>query len=150
MDNPPNRSRSRLIVLAGAILIALILDAFVLSLLFNYFLRIHFDRPFSMLLIWALGWLTATALVAFFIFQLLKYQKPLLAQAICLIAVTVNLILIFSICPMDLLDGVKELEDNPQGIARDSTAATFVIEEHRKAVDEIKSRDQEEDVWFHN
>jgi len=146
MDNPRNHSRSRLIVLAGAILIALILDAFVLTRYFKYFAKSCPDWPFFILLIWSVGWLTATSLVAFLISQLLKYQKPLLAQAICLIAVTVNLILIFSMCPMDLVDKPQGLE----GIPSESTAAKFLIEENKKAVEEIKNRDLEEDSWFHN
>jgi hypothetical protein len=141
MKRPPDRSRLKLTVLAGAILIALILDAFVLTLDFTAFVE---PSAFQMLLIWSVGWLTATGLVAFFIFQLLKYQKPLLAQAVCLIAVAVNLILIFSICPMDLLH-------QPKGILPLSpAAATLVMAEHQKAVEEIKNRDSEEDSWFHN
>jgi len=31
-----------------------------------------------------------------------------------------------------------------------SAAVKFLIEENKKAVDEIKSRDEEEDNWFHN
>ena len=51
---------------------------------------------------------------------------------------------------MDLSDQPKGFEHNPPGIASNSTAAKFLIEENKKAVEEIKIRDEEEDSWFHN
>jgi hypothetical protein len=150
MKNPLDRSRLKLIVLAGAIVIAVILDVFIISTAFSGFHSGQSDSAFQMLLIWLVGWLIPAALVAFFIFQLLKYQRPFLAQAICLIAVTLNLILIFSVCPMELSSQPKEFEHHPPGVAYDSTAAKFLIEENKKAVEEIKARDEEEDSWFHN
>ena len=182
MHNAHDRSRLKLVLLAAAILIVLIVEAFILTSVFTAFssngrsaqaafekvasAQAAFEKvasaqaafqkaqttlAFQMLLVWSLGWLGPMVLIAFFIFTLLKYQKPLLAQAICLIAVTVNLILIFSICPMDLLASkeFKKFEDNPPGIGPDSTTEKLLIEEHKKAVEEIKNRDLEEDSWFH-
>lgn len=147
MKNPPARSRVKLTVFGGAIVIAVILDVLVVSFAFRHFYGA--DSAFQMLLIWSLGWLSPTALLALFIYQLLKHQHALLAQVICLIAVTVNLILIFAVCPMDLAGKPKGFEHNPPSIDPKSSSAMFLIEENKKAVEEIKNRDDGEDNWFH-
>ena len=152
MKNPPDRSRLKLIILAGAIVIAIALDVFILKFTpFQnpQFQNSHSESAFQMWRIWLVGWLVPTVLVTLLLFQLLKSKRTFLAQAICMIAVGFNLILIFSVCPMDLLNRPKEFE-NPRGLDPESTAAKFLIEENKKAVEEIKSRDEEEDSWFHN
>jgi hypothetical protein len=143
MKNPPDRPWLKLIDLAAAIVILVILVAF------TYFHGVNPNSAYQMLLIWSADWLSATALVALIVSRLLKSQHAFLAQTICMIAVGFNLILIFSVCPMDLLNPPDEIE-HPPGLNPDSTAAKFLIEENKKAVEEIKSRDEEEDTWFHN
>jgi hypothetical protein len=143
MKNPPNRSRLKFIGLAAAIVIPVIVVAF------TYFHGVNRDSAYQMLLIWSADWLSATALVALIVYRLLKSQRASFAQTICMGAVGFNLILIFSVCPMDLLNP-GDVFEHPPGLAPDSTAAKFLIEENKKAVEEIKSRDEEEDSWFHN
>jgi len=104
--------------------------------------------PLELLFTWSVAWLGCTALIAFFIFQLLKYQRHSWAQILCLSAVTVNLILIFSNCPMDLSDNLKP--DLLGIIDPKSAAFRFLIEENTKAVAEIRSRDEQENSWFHD
>ena len=93
-------------------------------------------------------------LTSYLISELLKGQRAFLARVICLIAVVANLVLIFSVCPMDIWGRpgqAKGLERTSwPTLDSTSTAAKFLIEENKKAVDEIKSRDEQEDSWFHN
>lgn len=136
-------------LLAVGCVVAVVLAAVLFHFAFSG-LRHFEDCAFYMLLIWSVVWLGPTVVIAFFIFKLLQYDHAFLAQAVCLIAVAVNLVLIFSVCPMDLWSKPNESDFNQVGLQAESTAAKFLIEENRKAVDEIKARDEEEDTWFHN
>jgi hypothetical protein len=51
---------------------------------------------------------------------------------------------------MDLLNKPEGFEHNSSVVAPDSTAEKFLLEENKKAVEEIRNRDLEEDSWFHN
>src|SRR5439155_24844374 len=80
----------------------------------------------------------------------LKSDHPAFAQALCMSAVAISLVVVFSITPMDIEESFKTFKNDPPKINLSTDTKTFVIEEHKKAVKEIKDRDQEADNWFHN
>jgi len=144
-------TRKKLIFVAIGVAVAVMLDVYMVDLAFRYFsARKCPDCSIQMLLVWSIGWILPTSLLSVLIAQLLKHGYVLLSQAICFFAVTFNLILIFSVCPMDVLEQLKEISKKPPAIASESTETKFLIEENKKATDEIRTKDEEEDTWFHN
>ena len=139
-------SKLKLALILGTIVVAVAVDIWGIYSGIN---RFH-SSSHQVLLIWSVGCLIPTVLLASLIAYLLKHEWPLFAQTICLAAVVANLILIFSACPMDLREEFKPFANGVPGVDPESTALKFLVEEHKKAVEEIKNRDLEEDGWFHN
>jgi hypothetical protein len=144
-------TRVKLIVVAIGVLVVVMLDVYLVNLAFGYFShRECSDCAIQMLLVWSIGWILPNGLLSILIAQLLKHGHVLHSQAVCFFGITFNLVLIFSVCPMDVLEQLKGIRNKPPAIASESAEAKFLIEENKKATDEIRTKDEEEDTWFHN
>lgn len=129
------------LVALAALIVAAILTTYALI-----------KRPDSNLIfwIWFFGYLDMAIILTYFIDYFLKSKRNHLARLICLTGLGFSLLLIFSFSSMELIPQYREFAKHAALIDKDTFAAQLVLEEHKKAVEEIKNRDLEEDSWFHN
>lgn len=141
---PEMTSRTERAFTISVVVTAVVVDVIVATWAFS---QIKPSGAWLFCVLW-IGWLAHVAIVIRIVCCLRHRRRYFLAKGISFVAIAANLILIFSICPMDLPAGSGVHTLPP--VNSNSAAVKFLIEENKKAVDEIKSRDEEEDNWFHN
>ncbi len=123
---------------------------FLLAFLFLFVLRIG-NRLDLLFCGWVLAYLFGAWLLSLVIGRLLNSEKKKgLARILCHLGILISLLVIFSFAPMEITPNFRAFERNAHSMDKNTFEAQLVIEEHKKAVEEIRNRDLEDDSWFHN
>jgi hypothetical protein len=103
--------------------------------------------------VWTLSYLLATVSLSIVVGVSLQPDRTYLRRAsriVGYLGIIGSLLVIFSIAPMEIIPDFRKFEHNAPSLDGKAFEAQLVIEEHKKAVEEIKNRDLEDDSWFHN